>query len=213
MDSLEYNRGIHVDFFMGECNRTLRFSSTTGVSEKRTPVAPENLKSNNNMKYHKSFENVPEWALCYLVNGDRTGLTDDELKMIDQWREKNTFEVVSPAGADPGPFFSYSPSFGLPCDCVLCACLYKYHRSMKSYKEEFLAWVEKEKVHLVDSVPGLGFKKGDMVIFTNDGGFMYGPYEVLGIDEKPTHYGGQVYIDHDSFWFPEQPETLSLANV
>lgn len=29
------------------------------------------------------IEPIPTWALCYLINGDPTGLTDDEIAMID----------------------------------------------------------------------------------------------------------------------------------
>ena len=29
-------------------------------------------------------EPIPTWALCYLINGDRTGLNESELAMVDK---------------------------------------------------------------------------------------------------------------------------------
>ena len=31
------------------------------------------------------IEAIPTWALCYLFNSDATGLTDEEIALIDQW--------------------------------------------------------------------------------------------------------------------------------
>lgn len=36
----------------------------------------------------KNIEKVPTWALCYLVYGDSTGLTDEEICMIDKLCQK-----------------------------------------------------------------------------------------------------------------------------
>lgn len=33
----------------------------------------------------KSIEKIPIWSLGYLINGDVTGLTDEEIKMIEDW--------------------------------------------------------------------------------------------------------------------------------
>lgn len=33
---------------------------------------------------NKTTEKIPTWSLCYLINGDPTGLTDDEIRMIDR---------------------------------------------------------------------------------------------------------------------------------
>lgn len=41
-------------------------------------------------------ERVPSWALCYIVNGDIDGLTDEEIQMINNWLNVNDYEIVSP---------------------------------------------------------------------------------------------------------------------
>ena len=35
------------------------------------------------------IEAIPTWALCYLFNSDATGLTDEEIALIDQWYTEN----------------------------------------------------------------------------------------------------------------------------
>ena len=42
------------------------------------------------------IEPIPTWALCYLINGDPTGLTDDEIAMIDKWYADNKVQTVTP---------------------------------------------------------------------------------------------------------------------
>lgn len=37
------------------------------------------------MKANKSIEKIPVWSLGYIINGDATGLTDEEIRMIDKW--------------------------------------------------------------------------------------------------------------------------------
>ena len=36
---------------------------------------------------HIDTVNLPEWSVCYLVNGDTDNLTDKEVDMIDSWVE------------------------------------------------------------------------------------------------------------------------------
>lgn len=88
--------------------------------------------------------------------------------------------------------------------------------SGRSYKKAFLRWkTEREadgkvfydrlsEVMKTDSE----MKVGDMVVFTNDAGLVFGPYEVLAF-EKPDNIKDRcVFIDHDSYWFSERPENL-----
>lgn len=44
----------------------------------------------------KSIERIPTWSLGYIVNGDATGLNDDEIKMIDDLFHKQHIELVCP---------------------------------------------------------------------------------------------------------------------
>lgn len=61
------------------------------------------------------FENyrLPEWALPYLINGDDSGLTDEEIQEVDQYIQSqltragvNYFDVSLPEGSEP--FFSHN---------------------------------------------------------------------------------------------------------
>lgn len=35
------------------------------------------------MKRFETIEKIPTWALCYIINGDPTGLSDEDIKMVD----------------------------------------------------------------------------------------------------------------------------------
>ena len=41
------------------------------------------------------IEAIPTWALCYLFNSDVTGLTDEEIALIDQWYTENKVDRKS----------------------------------------------------------------------------------------------------------------------
>lgn len=68
-------------------------------------------------------EPIPTWALCYLINGDSTGLTDSDLTMIDMWYADNKVQTIATASEDEGnthPYFSHFPAFGLASEVVDC---------------------------------------------------------------------------------------------
>jgi len=68
-------------------------------------------------------EPIPTWALCYLINGDHIGLTDDEIAMIDKWYADNKVQTVTTVSEDEGechPYFSHLPAFGLASEVVDC---------------------------------------------------------------------------------------------
>lgn len=68
-------------------------------------------------------EAIPTWALCYLVNSDPTGLTDEETAMIDRWHAtNNVIDVCTPSEqeGESSPYFSRYPAFGLPAEVVDC---------------------------------------------------------------------------------------------
>ncbi|MCC8175162.1 MAG: hypothetical protein LIO91_01830 [Bacteroidales bacterium] len=65
-------------------------------------------------------EKVPTYALCYLVNGDSTSLTDEEIEMIDTAMSRIGAKDVIPC--DTEPYFSAYPLFGLATevqDCII----------------------------------------------------------------------------------------------
>ena len=76
---------------------------------------------------NKTTEEIPTWSLCYLINGDATGLTDDEIRMIDRWVNDWQGQIVSPVTDEEGnahPYFSRYPLFGLPAEVEDCDILY-----------------------------------------------------------------------------------------
>lgn len=77
------------------------------------------------MVIYKTIEKIPTWSLDYLVNGDNTGLTDEEIALADQWCKDIKIEIISPdtdAEGNTQPYFTHVPAFGLPTeveDCIL----------------------------------------------------------------------------------------------
>jgi len=61
----------------------------------------------------------PEWAVNYAVNGDDSGLTSEEVKMIRDYLESMDEEGYDAMAFDVGDeaYFSSSPEFGDACDC------------------------------------------------------------------------------------------------
>ena len=43
---------------------------------------------------NRSIEAIPTWALCYIINGDASGLTDEEIRMVDEAIRKNNITSV-----------------------------------------------------------------------------------------------------------------------
>lgn len=70
-----------------------------------------------------TIERIPTWALCYLINSDPTGLTDEEIAMIDRWYAENNVTDICTAIGQEGecyPYFTHYPAFGLPAEVVDC---------------------------------------------------------------------------------------------
>lgn len=78
---------------------------------------------------NKTTEKIPTWSLGYIINGDTTGLTDEEILMIDKWQSEWNVQVVSPVtdedeDGNAQPYFSHYPLFGLPAEVEDCEILY-----------------------------------------------------------------------------------------
>ena len=76
---------------------------------------------------NRTTEKIPTWSLCYLINGDATALTDEEIRMVDEWVSQWQVEIVSPLMDEDGnthPYFSHYPLFGLPPEVEECDILY-----------------------------------------------------------------------------------------
>lgn len=69
---------------------------------------------------YRTVEKVPTWAIGYMVNGDPTGLEDDEIKEIDEWMGKNKAWVTATEGE---PYFTHYPLFGKDSEVYDCVIL------------------------------------------------------------------------------------------
>lgn len=79
------------------------------------------------MERNTSVEKIPTWSIGYIINGDSTGLTTDEIRMIDSWLNEWQVEIVSPITDGQGnaqPYFSHCPLFGLPAEVEECDIIY-----------------------------------------------------------------------------------------
>lgn len=66
-------------------------------------------------------EKIPVWAVTYLVNGDDSGLTPEDKKMVDDYverlLEKKHLRLLGPIDGTESEFEPY-PAFGLACGTV-----------------------------------------------------------------------------------------------
>lgn len=89
-------------------------------------------------KTEKSVERIPTYALPYLVNGDRTGLTDEEIRMIDGVCRRNSIELVVPISESveggPEPYFSAFPFFGIPAEVEDCVVIMRNDNNVRTVK-------------------------------------------------------------------------------
>ena len=76
------------------------------------------------MERFETIEKVPTWALCYIINGDPTGLSNEDIKMVDGFMQKWQVEIVSPLSQEGNASFSHYPAFGLPAEVEECKVIY-----------------------------------------------------------------------------------------
>ena len=75
---------------------------------------------------NKTVEKIPKCSFGYIFNGDMTGLTDEEVRLIDEALKRIGAELVcTPLDEEVQPYFTRYPLFGLPTDVVDCVILYK----------------------------------------------------------------------------------------
>jgi hypothetical protein len=72
-------------------------------------------------------DSIPDYALSYLVNGDASGIEDEDKEACDDWlksrmeklnRDYPGLEVELVMRDDGEGGFSHSPAFGPACNCV-----------------------------------------------------------------------------------------------
>lgn len=78
----------------------------------------------------RSIERIPTYALCYLVYGDPTALTDEEIEEIDDMICRRQISHIIPfAEGDEvsnEPYFSSIPFWGLPTEVEDCMVIFNY---------------------------------------------------------------------------------------
>lgn len=74
----------------------------------------------------QSIEKIPTWTFGYIFNGDMTGLTDEEVRMIDETLKSIGAELVcTPPDEEAQPYFTRYPLFGLPTEVEDCVVIIK----------------------------------------------------------------------------------------
>lgn len=63
-----------------------------------------------------NFDAVPEYAVVYMAYGDSSGLSDEDVGIIDKWMAAKNLDHLVDCGEER--FFSSHPEFGLAADCV-----------------------------------------------------------------------------------------------
>lgn len=61
---------------------------------------------------------IPSWAICYLVNADPSGLSDEDFELVREFDKE--YRVVDVAEESE---FAWNPAFGLASDCYMCKCV------------------------------------------------------------------------------------------
>lgn len=62
--------------------------------------------------YFDTVEDFPTWAITYAMYGDPSGLTDEDIDMVDKWLDSNGYaRVVSADESTKNTFCAY-PAFG-----------------------------------------------------------------------------------------------------
>ena len=78
------------------------------------------------MEENKSIEKIPTWSFGFIFNGDATGLTADEVQMIDnlfkEWKIELTISLTE--NGEHFPYFSHYPVFDKPTEVENCIVLF-----------------------------------------------------------------------------------------
>jgi len=79
------------------------------------------------MKIEYEFEeDIPEYALCYLVNGDDSGIEPEDKQNTDEFMEEFYTLAQEHNGnvvidwLEEESHFTWNPAFGLACNVITC---------------------------------------------------------------------------------------------
>lgn len=72
-------------------------------------------------------EKIPVYALSALINGDYSGMEEEDIQNINEWLERSEIkEVICPTDEEYQPYFTECPAFGLATDVVDCQCVLEW---------------------------------------------------------------------------------------
>ena len=102
-------------FFLGDFNN----SETNGILDETLKILSND---ENRVSIQISSDNVPDYALSPLVNGDYSGIenAEDEKNIRNYEDHLIEFPDCVFVPRDEEPSFTNNPAFGLPCNCVKC---------------------------------------------------------------------------------------------
>lgn len=90
----------------------------------KTTIRLNENESRETIMENRIVEPIPDWALGYLINGDPSGLEDEDIEMIDDWQRRSGIGTVVCPNDDDEPYFTSHPAFGKACDVYDCVCVY-----------------------------------------------------------------------------------------
>ena len=81
---------------------------------------------------------IPDYALSYLINGDASGLDEEDKRNADKFMKHyediaekyNSSVIIAPEDYNEGSFCS-NPAFGLPCNTFECRIIILVDNSYK----------------------------------------------------------------------------------
>lgn len=86
---------------------------------------------------NKTVEKIPTWAFGYIFNGDMTGLTDEEVRLIDEALKRIGAELVcTPLDEEVQPYFTRYPLLDSP--PMWSIALFCINRNISIYNSVYL---------------------------------------------------------------------------
>jgi hypothetical protein len=82
--------------------------------------------------------------------------------------------------------------------------------SNKHYEADFKNWVKSHNVPVLSSSNETSLRPGQKVTYTNEYGVSFNSLTVMGFCEPQN--GRCVYLNKDSYWYPVNPENLTVED-
>ena len=96
--------------------------------------------------FARTVENIPQWAVPYMANGDSDGLTEEEIELANNFMKENNFESILNVSET---HFSNSPEFGPACDVVSANFMLRHNE--RTQQQIISDFIEKIKSELSDT--------------------------------------------------------------